>query len=331
MRGKTPGGITLSILLFVSMFPFITHHAAAEIKTFEKEYIYRASDADSKITSRAIALEHIKRLLLEDLSVYLETMTEIKNFQLTKEQITTLPAGIVQTDVITERWDGRIYYLKARIMANPDEVVKAIDDLRKNRQKTKELEEVRRKSEELLKKNEKLKDELMLVKGEEKRETSGVYQRNTKELNAVEWFEKGRSYQASGYLDDAIDAYNNSIVLDLKFAKAYSGRGTAYAESGNFQQAIRDYNKSIELNHKDALTYYNRGTALDNLGSYQHAVKDFDKAIELNPRLSLAYFNRGIAYHNLGNYQRAVADYKTAARFGHQQAQDFLHLNKINW
>ncbi|MCX5816035.1 MAG: tetratricopeptide repeat protein [Proteobacteria bacterium] len=331
MRRKIPGGIKLSILVFVSIFLLITDPVAAEIKTFEKEYTYRASDADSKITSRAIALEQIKRLLLEDLGAYLETRTEIINFQLTKEQIITLPAGIVKTDVITERWDGHVYYLKARIMANPDEVIKAIDDLRKNRQKTKELEEVRRKSEELLRENEKLKDELMVVKGEEKREKSGAYQRSTKELNAVEWFEKGRSYQASGYLNDAIDAYNNSIVLDLKFAKAYSGRGTAYAESGNFQQAIRDYDKSIELNPKDALTYYNRGTALDNLGSYQQAVKNFDKAIELNPGLTLAYFNRGIAYHNLGNYQRAVVDYKTAARFGHQQAQDFLRLNRVNW
>jgi tetratricopeptide (TPR) repeat protein len=331
MRKKMPGCIKLSILVFFSIFLFIADPVAAGIKTFEKEYVYRASDADSKITSRAIALEQIKRLLLEELGAYLETRTEIINFQLTKEQIITLPAGIVNTDVITERWDGHVYYLKARIIANPDEVIKAIDDLRKNSQKTKELEEVRRKSEELLRENEKLKGELMVVKGEEKRETSGVYQRNTKELNAVEWFEKGRSYQASGYLNDAIDAYNNSIVLDLKFARAYSGRGTAYAESGNFQQAIRDYDKSIELNPIDALTYYNRGTALDNLGSFQRAVKDFDKAIEMNPRLAMAYFNRGIAYHNLGNYQRAVEDYKTAARFGHHQAQDFLRLNRVNW
>ena len=62
----------------------------AKVMTFTKEYTYQASEADSKLTCRAIALEQVKRLLLEQLGTYLESQSEVKNFQLTKDQIATL-------------------------------------------------------------------------------------------------------------------------------------------------------------------------------------------------------------------------------------------------
>src|SRR5208337_4999278 len=73
--------------------------------TFIKAYTYMASNIDSKISSRAIALEQVKRALLEQLGSYLISDAEVKNFQITKEQIATLTAGIVSVEVIDEKWD----------------------------------------------------------------------------------------------------------------------------------------------------------------------------------------------------------------------------------
>jgi|GEM_PF-4597238 hypothetical protein len=52
--------LIIALLLFTSFSP--TH---AELKTFIKEYTYQASEADSKQTCRTLALEQVKRLLLE--------------------------------------------------------------------------------------------------------------------------------------------------------------------------------------------------------------------------------------------------------------------------
>jgi hypothetical protein len=41
--------------------------ALAEIKAFIKEYTYPSSDFDSRISSRTIGIEQVKRLLLEEL------------------------------------------------------------------------------------------------------------------------------------------------------------------------------------------------------------------------------------------------------------------------
>ena len=124
---------------------FIPHFASAETKTFVREYTYQAGDEDSKNSSRTISLREVKRLLLEELGTYLESTTEVQNFQLTKDQIITLTAGIVRSELVEEKWDGRTYWIKARIQADSGDVIKAIDKLRKDRQKIKELEEMRKK------------------------------------------------------------------------------------------------------------------------------------------------------------------------------------------
>jgi hypothetical protein len=161
------------IILFSFLFLlFIPNLTFAETKTFIKEYTYQASEYDSKVSCRALALEQVKRLLLEELGTYLESQTEVKNFQMTKDQITTLTAGIVSTEIIKDTWDGKVYWLQAKIAADPQDVMKSIDSLRKDRAKVKELEELRKKSEELLKENERLNKELKMAKGKEKQATA---------------------------------------------------------------------------------------------------------------------------------------------------------------
>jgi len=102
------------IPLITLVFLFIMADSAfAETKVFVEEYAYQASEYDSKVSCRALALEQVKRLLLEKLGTYLESETEVKNFQLTKDQIVILSAGIVRAEIVEERWDGKTYYLKS--------------------------------------------------------------------------------------------------------------------------------------------------------------------------------------------------------------------------
>jgi len=95
--------LTLSIAIFSLLL--VANLAFAKMVTFEKEYTYQASEIDSKVSCRAIALEQVKRLLLEELGTYVESNTEVKDFQLTKDQITTLTAGSVEQ---REKVSGKI-------------------------------------------------------------------------------------------------------------------------------------------------------------------------------------------------------------------------------
>ena len=100
------------------------------------------------------------------MGTYLESETEVKNFHLTKDQIVILTAGIVRAEIIDEKWDGKTYFLKAKIAADPKDVTNSIDKLRQDRQKTKELEETRKKADEALREVERLRKELERGKAE---------------------------------------------------------------------------------------------------------------------------------------------------------------------
>jgi len=321
---------TLALFLFF----FSTTVASAKTVTFEKEYTYQASEIDSKVSSRAIALEQVKRLLLEEIGVYLISETEVKDFRLTKDQVTVLTAGIVSAEIINEKWDGATYYLKARISADPDEVAKSVNALRENKQKTKELEDSRKKAKGALEEIERLKKEIVGLKQSTKQQEQ--YAVAVKELSATDWFEKGIKFYP-GNLKEATNAYSKAIQLNPQYAEAYIGRGAAYDDLGNFQQAINDFGKAIELKPRSAEAYYNRGAtyyrlvvfgsgAADKSGNFQRAINDLSKTIELNPQYAGAYIMRGLAYDKSGNYQQAVNDFTKATQLDPQQASLYIKL-----
>ena len=252
--------------------------------------------------------------------------------QLTKDQITTLTAGIVQTEIVEEKWDGRSYWLKSKITADSEQVVRAIDTLRKDREKTKELNEIRRRSDALLKENEKLRKELTKATGKDKQKKVAAYAKTVRELTADEWYEKGYSFFMSGNYQSALDAFNKSIELNPKRdAGAYLNRGSIYRHLGNNKHAIRDYDKAIEIDPKYVDAYVLRGGTYFKLGNSNQAIKDHDKAIEIDPKNARAYLLRGLGYGSLGNNNQAVTDMKIAARLGEEAAQSYLRGKGISW
>ena len=314
--------ITLVFFLFLLSIP---HFVAAETKTFVREYTYQAGDEDSKNSSRTIALREVKRLLLEELGTYLESTSEVQNFQLTKDQIITLTAGIVQTELVEEKWDGRTYWIKAIIQADSGDVIKTIDNLRKDRQKTKELEEIRKKSDDLLKENARLRRELATAKGEKKKKDTEAYKKTIQDLNAMEWFAKGHAQVMAGRWKEALDFFTKSIEIDPQYAKAYGNRGVAYDILGNTKQAIKDFDKAIELDPQDAQVYFDRGLAYAKLGNKNQALMDYNKAIELDPEYALPYIIRGNTYRTLGNIQQAIMDFNKAIELTPQFALTYIH------
>ena len=301
--------ITLTFFLLVLFVPNFTF---AETKTFIKEYTYQAGDEDSKNSCRIIALREVKRLLLEEMGTYLESETEVKNFQMTKDQIVTLTAGIVVTEIIEDTWDGRVYWLKAKIATDKQGVIKSIDNLRQDRTKVKEFEELRNKSEELLMENKRLNEELKIAKGGKKQQAVKAYKRNIDNLNSTEWWERGVRSQQSGNRVEAIKAYKKAIELNPQNTDAYNLLGLLYDAPGTYQKSIKIYSAGIKMNHQSAMLYNNRATVYCALGNYQQAIADYNKVIELKPQEAMAYNGRGSAYYGLDNYQQAIRDYSKA-------------------
>jgi tetratricopeptide (TPR) repeat protein len=325
---------TIIIFLF-SLLSFLPSIAFAAIKTFEKEYIYQASEADSKQTCRTLALEQVKRLLLEEIGTYLESQTVVKNFQLTHDQIITLTAGVVKTEIVTERWDGKEYQLMAKISADPDGVALAIDNLRGDQQKVKELEEAKKKTDEKVKEVDQLRKELTVLKSAAKRKNKiNQYSTAVKNINLIDLYSKAMSssfdcVMSSDRCQNSIDAFQKIIELDPGNADAYFESGWSYRCWEKYKEAIdmntkaltkgtkkRDYVGFSNRGDKNENVYERRGDAYFYSGNYKAAINDYSIAIKLRTTFSKysvsTYIQRGEAYLQLSDYQKAISNFDEA-------------------
>jgi tetratricopeptide (TPR) repeat protein len=350
--------------VFASLLLLYAIPVSAKTVTHTKEYTYQASEADSKLSSRTIALEQVKRLLLEELGTYLLSETTVINFELTKDQITSITAGIVMTLIIDERWDGKFYYLKAKITTDVDQMERLIDMARRDREKNRNFDDIRKNTEDALKEIERLKKEIGNIEGE--KINKDKYAKTVNKLNAINLFSEGYALfklYSDNPNEEAMKAYDKAIEMDPNYANAYAGRAAIYnhrfewkkaliesqqaikidptlpwayncrgnAQRGlrNFKESIEDFNKAIELDPEYTWPYSNRSLTYYRLKNYHQALLDANKAIELNPNFHRAYIHRGMAHTSLNHYQEAIKDYERAIKIDPTKSLPYLNRGYV--
>jgi len=111
-------------------------YSTGEQRDFIRDYTYRASDEDSKISSRNKASAALKSILLSEIGVHITSSLEIKtqasldNRVSTQidEIITSYTAGAVSMVIIEEKWNGETFYIKGRIRIDPKSVAEGISE-----------------------------------------------------------------------------------------------------------------------------------------------------------------------------------------------------------
>ena len=255
------------IIIYLSclVFTIISAHAFANIKsliTLTKEYTYQASELDDKTSCRAIALEQVKRELLEEIGTLVESRTVVQDSQIQNDEIRTLTGGVVQTKIIDEKWDGKEYWLKAQVSADPDEVAASIEKLKNDDQLLQELAESRSEAADALKEVERLKTELAQASTYKAKQDQ--YNQAVNQLQAADSFQQGTAFSVSGNNEEAAKAYDRVIYLRPDDAKAYFNRSVVYINMGNYNRAATDINRAMLLKPANTNAYYQRAAVYKN-------------------------------------------------------------------
>jgi hypothetical protein len=122
----------------------------AAIEEIEASARYHLGDNDSKLDGHRLALMQAKRTALEKAGTYVQSITEVKDFQLTRDEVRTYSAGILSAEETREpKWDmvGRnlevTVYVKVKV--DKDDVARKIAALRQDKEATRELKDLRQK------------------------------------------------------------------------------------------------------------------------------------------------------------------------------------------
>lgn len=256
--------------------PSLCHSSSRE---FVENYTYTAGEADSKLTCRTVSLIEVKRLLLEKIGTYLESRTEMKDFKIEKDTIVALTAGIVKLEILEEKWNGEKYTLTARIEANPDDITRAIEDMRKQGGKLENIEKIKQINDDSLEQIQELKSRMQHIQSDLLKLNQDA-SANEGLLNTWGLYEKAVALRQSGNTKKAIEALN-TVIQNNPTHLAYFERGFAYFEEGRFNEAIADMTETLKVEPNMRGALWVRGNAYRKLGERTMGRRDIEKAAEL--------------------------------------------------
>lgn len=219
----------------------------ASVEVFEREYTYQATKIDSRESSRAIALEQAKKLLLDELGIYVEATSIVEDDKIKTNEIKVLTAGVVKTEIMDEKWDGSKYWMKVKLEADPNDVAKSIAEVRKNQEMVKELEQTKKDKENALQQIDNLKTQLA-AEQEDITAQKQKYDAAVNDLAAANLTENGDTAMIYGDYDDAAASYKQVIDLKPDNANAIYNLGVVYVYLGDYTMAVEDFNRAIVLN-----------------------------------------------------------------------------------
>src|SRR5579871_2004095 len=193
-------------------------------KTFVKEYTYKASEADSKVSCRAIAIDQLRSMLLDELGVYVESNRLLttndssgKNNQDFKENISTISAGVTKLDVLAETWNGETFWMKAAITVDTTSLQESLKRVSEDRQKVRELQDLKQRLDDANQKLAELNQQLMAQKeASDKATIAEKYNAKINEISATNSMYSAKVKFESKDFRGAIDDFSKVISLDPK-------------------------------------------------------------------------------------------------------------------
>jgi len=127
--------------------------AWADVRTITASGEYRMGDNDTRSDAKRLALMDAKRLALEQAGTYLESVSEVKNLQVSRDDIRTYAAGIVEVkeQAASSTMEGETTVVRVDVAVQIDTamVARQIDALRKNEHAKEELQQARAEAERL--------------------------------------------------------------------------------------------------------------------------------------------------------------------------------------
>jgi tetratricopeptide (TPR) repeat protein len=323
-----------SAYLLAAALLLATASVHAQERLFRKEVRQIVGSAQSQDDARTAAIAKAKRDALEESGTWLETVSEVKNMRLVRDDIISLTSGITRTRVLEEEpfLEGRAVGIRvvAEVAVDSSGLAERVRQFMADRERLADKKEETAREKKLLDRLVELEREMAAMKngdaGQAKVLRTAV-QDNSRKLASQEAYRKGDAlWTGTGYSDPqaAIAAFSEAIRLDPDWAAPYSRRGRAYTDLNEYHKALEDINHALRLDPKLPFAYVARARTYLGMGQFPRALEDADKALQLNSTLPNAYFLRGVAKRRLSRGVDGTDDIKKACDLGFERACEVL-------
>ncbi len=345
MRFSKLAVLTILIVILLPVYSY------SEIKIIEAESTYIIGDNDSKIDARRIATQEAKRKALETAGTYVESLTEVKNMAVTKDEIKAYTAGIVETEIISEEMKGTTerpeIYIKARCKVDSDVLIKQITSYKQSEDLKTQLSAVLQENEKLKKERDQLTSKLATEKDKTKAEVlrkdidkvlikEEANEKIRKVLIATDITDQKPIQQMDKKeIDEAIITLQKFIKINPDNPNAHVSLFALYRKKGDFINAEKEIKEAIKIDPKNPIYHNKLGLLFKDQGKNDAAIKEFLIVWELKSDKPQPLFMIGMIYKDAGNCNEAVSymekfllKTKNTANISRQMKSDAMKMIK---
>lgn len=287
--------------------------ASAEIRTITATGEYRMGDNDTRTDAKRLALLDAKRLALEQAGTYVEGITEVKNFNLTNEEIRACTAGIVevmeQATRATMEGETTVVRVDVTTKIDTDTVARQIDALRKNEGMKTELVRLKVEGERLQQQVEIKTRELAALRSKsdveavtQQRQVLIVHATISDLLGKAEYAVSDFRSSRAQNLIKTQPAYDKSTIDALARARNYAEQALALNPLNLRAREIRAEILSLEAG------------VLDDKGEQTVAAGKLRSAINLQPNRAFYHSELASLLLRMGDVESALGEARTAKR-----------------
>jgi tetratricopeptide (TPR) repeat protein len=144
-----------------------------------------------------------------------------------------------------------------------------------------------------------------------KKKSEEVQKKNKFSGDVQAAFKLGVQLTEEGKYDEALAELNKALEKDPEQPAIHAAIGNVYAKSGKNEEALAAYNKAIGFSPNDPDLYTTVGITMNAMGKIAEAQDAFKKAATLNPAAAAQnYYNLGIIFINSGKADEAADAFK---------------------
>jgi len=147
--------------------------------------------------------------------------------------------------------------------------------------------------------------------------------------NHMAWYSKANALARKGLWKEAAAACREAVKLKPDFHRAWYNLALALDESGDRKAAIDSYIKTVELCPGFAEAYNNLGIALSLEGRREEALEVYEKGIEKAPGDYRLFFNMGICLMEEKRYMEAAAAFRNALDINPEELEIYYYLGAV--
>jgi tetratricopeptide (TPR) repeat protein len=311
--------------LFLMLTALWSVPALAEIKVIEADSAYIMGDNDSKVEARRVAVQEAKRKALELAGAYVESMTVVKNYQLTKDEVKSYAAGVLETEVVSEQMSGTPehpeIHIKARCRVDTDAVASQVNRFHENEDLKEQLDATVKENDGLKKERDALVKQLAGQK--DKTQADATRQKLAAVLSREEanddahtvWINIGsklvemdgtRQEIKQADLDRSTGVLERTVKINPQNLGAQYLLASIHQRKGDLAAAEARLRIAVKVRPSSPASHLKLGVLLRERGKYQEALREFQFVYRLRPRHPLVPFFTGMTFKDLGMCGKAV-------------------------